>query len=97
MLLMAILTALSNIRKFRSSNLSSSITESESEWCSESISIRNPKLPVISEGKELELKFLELNEESEYKESEFRPNDNDDDALDSQAIVKVDLAAIVVK
>ena len=83
MLLMFVLTVLSSIRKFRSSNLSSSITESQSEWRSESIIVRNPKLPVISEGKELELKFLELNEESEYKESEFRPDDNDDNALDS--------------
>ena len=97
MLLMSVLTALSSIRKFRTSSLSSSLTESESEWRSESIIIQNPKLPVIFEGKEVELKFLELNEESEYEESEFGPDDNDDDALESQAIVKVDLAAIEVK
>ena len=98
MLLMSVLIALSSIRKFNTSSLSSSLTESESEWRSESIIIqKNPKLPVIFEGKEVELKFLELNEESEYEESEFGPDDNDDDVVVSQTIVKVDLAAIKVK
>ena len=67
----------------------SSTSESESEWRSPSIICQNPtsKLPVISEGKEVDLEISEF--ENEYKASEFGP----DKDMESECIVKVNLMA----
>lgn len=56
---------------------------SESEWRKESIIVQNP-LPVILEGKEM---FPDI--ESNYEESVFGDND-----MQSENIIKVNLAAI---
>ena len=61
---------------------------SESEWRSESIIFHNPtKLPVIFEGKEIDLTLSEL--ENEYEDSEFGP----DEDMESQCVVEVNLTA----
>ena len=52
----------------------SSVSESESEWRSESIILQNP-LSVIVEEKEVELKKLSDIGESDYEESEFGADD----------------------
>ena len=74
---------------------STSVSESESEWKSESIIIRSPlsdaargRLPTIDEGKEIQLKFAEFGE-CEYEESEFG-----DEEMEPAVIVKVNLLAI---
>ena len=70
-----------------SSKRSSTISESESEWRSESIIIRNPsKLPVIAEGKEGDPQF-----EIEYDESGFGPDE--DTQIESGCVVEVNFAA----
>lgn len=75
----------------RNSRLSSScVSEAESEWRGETTIVRNP-LPVILEGKEVELKFSDIRE-SDYEESEFGADD-----IESDSIVKVNLAVIHVK
>ena len=81
-----IFTASLNLKFFRGSTLSS-ISETESEWRSKSIIIRNPQMPVIFEGKEGELKLAALDEESENEETVFGGNDDDDDvAVENYAI-----------
>ena len=75
-----------------------SVSETESEWKSESIIIRSPlsdaarsPLPTVAEGKEIELMFGEFGD-SEYGESEFG-----DEEMESDVIVKVNLSAIDVQ
>lgn len=70
---------------------SSSISESESEWRNKSIIIQNT-LPAIVEGKELEMKFLNIGE-SDYEENVFE----DDDTQSQSQTIKVNLAAIDAK
>ena len=70
-----------------SSKRSSTVSESGSEWRSDSIIIRNPsKLPVISEGKEGDPLF-----EIEYNESRFGLDK--DAQIESGCVVEVNLAA----
>jgi hypothetical protein len=72
-----------------SSNRTSTVSESESEWRSESIIIRNPEqLPVIHEGNERDPTF-----EIEYEDSEFGP----DEEIESKCVVEVNLAAADVQ
>ena len=73
-----------NLKTLRSRRMSS-ISESESEWRSESIIFHNPaKLPVIYEGKEIDLKF-----EDEYEDNEFGP----DEDIETECVVEVNLTA----
>ena len=68
-----------------------SISESESEWRSASIIVRNPQLPVIFEGKEIELKLADLDEESDYEkedESVFGP------VVETTSTIKVNIGAV---
>ena len=83
-------TASLNLKSFRGSTLSS-ISETESEWRSESIIIRNPQMPVIFEGKEVELKLAAVDEESENEETVFGGDDDDDDVA-SENYVRVNYA-----
>lgn len=70
---------------------SSSVSESESEWRNKPIIIPNC-LPAIVEGKELEMKFIDIGE-SEYEENVFE----DDDMQSQSQTIKVNLAAIDAK
>ena len=78
--------------KFYGSRSSSFVSESESTFNRESIIVHNPTLPVIFEGKEIELKFSHLVEEDileeEEDESTFGPT-----VVESQSIIKVNHGA----
>ena len=76
-----------NLRSHHHSR-TSSVSASESEWRSESIIFHNPtKLPVIFEGKEINLTLSEL--ENEYEDSEFGP----DEVIESECVVEVNVTA----
>ena len=68
----------------------SSVSKSESEWRSESITLQNP-LSVILEEKEVGLKLSDIGE-SDYEESEFGAGD-----VHSEKIIKVNQAAVDIK
>ena len=79
----------SSSTSLRNSRLSS-VSESESEWRSESIIVQNP-LAVILEEREVGLKLSDIGE-SDYEESVFG-----DDDVESENVIKVNLAAVDIK
>ena len=77
----------SSSTSLRNSRLSS-VSESESEWRSESIIVQNP-LSVIVEEKDVEWNKLSVIGESDYEESEFGADD-----MQSENVIKVNFAAL---